>query len=77
MEISVSKSLCINSTENDATHYKCRLSLLSNAVSFKDLEVIRSKNGGYQYHASFVASKARRLCGMIVNNLAILDCQAG
>ena len=53
------------------------MSSLPNAVSFKVLGVIRFKDGGYQYQASFAASKAWRLCGMIINNLAIPDCRAG
>ena len=76
MEISVSKSLCIHSREDDASHYKCGMSSLPTAVSFKDLEIIRSKDCGYQYHASFTTSKTRRLCGMIFNNLAIPNCHA-
>ena len=75
MKINISKSLCIHSIEDDVSLYKCGMSSLPNAVSFKD--IIRSKDGGYQYQASFAASKARRLCGMITNNLAIPACRTG
>ena len=51
------------------------MSSLPTAVLFKDLGVIRSKDGSYHYHASFAAFKAWRFCGMIFNNLAILDCR--
>lgn len=44
---------------------------------FKDLGVCRSNNGGYSSHANYVASKARRVCGMILNSLVIPDAYTG
>lgn len=77
MEMNVVKSLCMQSKCDNKWAYTCGAATLPNVECIKDLGVMRSDNGSYDSHAAFVASKARRLCGSILNNIVIPDCHTG
>ena len=77
LDLSVSKSCCLHSKKNFTVTYNFDDSTLPCVDMFKDLGVCRSNNGGYSSHANYVASKARRVCGMILNNLVIPDAYSG
>jgi hypothetical protein len=77
MDPKVVKSMCIHSKCHNKTAYACGESVLPNATSFRDLGVMRSGDGGYGLQASYAASKARRLCGALRDNLVFPNAQIG
>lgn len=71
MELSADKCACMHSSCDNNFIYKCGTADIPNVTSFKDLGIIRSRDGGYQEHPFYAVTKARRMICSITNNLSI------
>ena len=71
MIINTDKSCCLHSSKDNKTSYHCGNTALPEALSFKDLGVIRSDDESSALHADYAMAKAQKISSAITKNIKI------